>query len=75
MVSHAGAILRRSDAVLFVFDSIGGLFRLFAWAARAVPRRVRDIVCAWVASRRYSWVGQLDDCKLPQPADGARLLE
>jgi len=75
VVSHAGAILRRSDAVLFVFDSIGRLFRLFAWAARAVLRRVRDIVYAWVASRRYSWVGQLDDCKLPQPADGARLLE
>jgi predicted DCC family thiol-disulfide oxidoreductase YuxK len=75
VVSHAGGVLRRSDAVLFVMDSIGGMFRLLAWAGRAVPRRLRDSVYAWVATHRYAWFGQLDACTLPQAADGDRVLD
>ncbi|MFQ3671190.1 MAG: DCC1-like thiol-disulfide oxidoreductase family protein [Verrucomicrobiia bacterium] len=55
---------RESDAVLAIWEGLGGLWRVLAWA-RWLPKRARDGVYRWVARNRYRWFGSLEVCPLP----------
>jgi predicted DCC family thiol-disulfide oxidoreductase YuxK len=60
-----GDLLTRSAAVLYVFERLGGLWRLFAWTARAVPARCRDLVYnAIAAGRRGVFASPSESCPL-----------
>jgi predicted DCC family thiol-disulfide oxidoreductase YuxK len=47
-----GELLTRSKAVLFLLDSLGGIWRLFAMAGRLVPRQARDLAYDFIAATR-----------------------
>ena len=64
----------RSDAALAAAHALGGRYRLAATVARLIPRPIRDAAYRFVASHRYRWFGQKDQCWLPTPALRARFL-
>ncbi len=66
-------VLTRSDAVLRILDSITGPWRL-ARIAKLVPRRLRDLVYAHIAQRRYRWFGRRKSCMIPPPEVAERFL-
>lgn len=57
--------LDRSDAALAIGEHLGGLWRVFAILARAVPRPLRDGVYRLVARHRYRFFGRRETCRLP----------
>jgi predicted DCC family thiol-disulfide oxidoreductase YuxK len=56
--TEEGRLLRRSDAMIYVLDRLGGLWRAIAVGMRLVPRVGRDFVYDFVARRRYGWFGR-----------------
>ncbi|MBB5716485.1 thiol-disulfide oxidoreductase DCC family protein [Sphingomonas aerophila] len=74
IIVEPGCIQRDSDAVLAIYDGLGGPWRTLAAAARLVPRALRDSVYRWVARNRYRLFGRRKTCWLPRPEDRDRLL-
>jgi predicted DCC family thiol-disulfide oxidoreductase YuxK len=68
-------LLSRSEAVLFVLEQLGGLWRLAAFLLRLVPNLLRDAIYATVARNRYSIFGCSETCTLPSDADRSRFLD
>lgn len=56
--TDAGALLARSDAAIYVFERLGGLWRVLGRTMRVVPKPARDLAYDFVASRRYRWFGR-----------------
>lgn len=75
LVEADGRIYARSDAVLRVLRSLGGLFRLLAGLGPLIPRRLRDGAYDFVAARRHRWFGRGAACALPSEALRRRLLD
>lgn len=75
LVEADGRIYARSDAVLRVLRSLGGLFRLLGGLGPLIPRRLRDGAYDFVAARRHRWFGRGDACALPSEALRRRLLD
>jgi predicted DCC family thiol-disulfide oxidoreductase YuxK len=63
----------RSDAVLEVVSSLGGIYRATAvfWV---IPRVLRDAVYRIVARSRYWVFGRSDSCRVPTPDERDRFL-
>ena len=61
LVTADGALLTRSTAVLHLLRRSGGIWRVLAAIARAVPRPVRDAVYDGVARVRYRVFGTRDE--------------
>ena len=53
-----GALLTRSDAAIYVFEWLGGLWRALGRAMRVVPKPARDLGYDFIATRRYRWFGR-----------------
>lgn len=60
-----GSYFEKSEAVLRVFQSLGGAYRILAFLISLVPRLMRDRIYDWIAKNRYLWFGQRDSCRLP----------
>jgi predicted DCC family thiol-disulfide oxidoreductase YuxK len=73
IVVSGDRMLRDSDAVLAIFDGLGGGWRA-AGILRLVPRALRDRLYRWVARNRYRLFGKRETCWLPDPADAERFL-
>ena len=54
--------LIKSTAVIAVFKSMGGVWRLNAFLLSLFPAVVADVVYSMIASNRYRWFGQSDVC-------------
>lgn len=68
-------IYQKSEAVLKVLDSIGGMWRVVSWL-RIIPQKLRDRVYDWVAKNRYRWFGKSSEaCEMPSPSLKTRLLD
>lgn len=70
-----GRLRLRSAAVLAVAAALGGRYRVGAALLRLVPAALRDALYLALARRRRRWFGATDRCRLPAPADRARLLD
>ena len=68
-----GVLYQKSDAVLFVFATIGGLWHL-ARLAHLVPKIVRDYIYDLIARNRYRIFGKYDTCPLPPSELRSRFL-
>lgn len=68
-----GRTYRQSTAVLKILSSLSGAFSL-SKVFFIVPRFIRDFVYDVVAKRRYSWFGEREFCRLPQPHEREYLL-
>lgn len=76
-VNYGGAnesLRVKSDAALYVFWRLGGVWRATA-IARLVPGPLRDAVYDWVARRRYGWFGRDESCPLPAPRQRDRFID
>ncbi|SPF49941.1 conserved hypothetical protein [Candidatus Sulfotelmatobacter kueseliae] len=65
----------RSDAVLFLLERLGGIWRAAAFALRLVPRPLRDRAYRAVARNRYRMFGRYDTCPLPSESTRSRFLD
>ena len=73
--SPPGQLLSRSDAVLFVLNELGGIWRCLGRTLRVLPRVVIDCGYRTFARYRYSIFGRYDSCPLPSAATRSRFLE
>jgi len=64
----------RSTAALRIARRLAGPWSLLALAL-AVPRPLRDAVYNWIATNRYDWFGQRDQCRMPTPGLRDRFLD
>ncbi|PQJ09422.1 hypothetical protein CJD36_019460 [Flavipsychrobacter stenotrophus] len=61
---HNDQYYTRSSAVLQVFRLLGGWFNLLL-AGYILPRFLRDALYNYIASHRYKWFGQQNECMVP----------
>jgi predicted DCC family thiol-disulfide oxidoreductase YuxK len=52
VLNDKGQLLTKSRAVLYIFGTVGGLWRIISWAGRLVPTPVTDIIYDLVAKNR-----------------------
>jgi predicted DCC family thiol-disulfide oxidoreductase YuxK len=62
VLTEDGRVLAKSDALLFVAERLGPLWRSLGRALNAVPRPVRDRFYDLVARNRYRIMGRRDEC-------------
>ena len=67
-------LLSRSDAVLYLLNQVGGVWKL-AGIGRVLPKPLRDAIYKVVARNRYRVFGKYDSCMLPDPKDRAKFLD
>lgn len=75
--NEAGAqpLLSRSDAVMFVLQELGGLWRALALVLRCFPRFIRDWGYRVIAGNRYRIFGRYPICPVPGPSVRNRFLD
>lgn len=74
VVVDGDRLLTRSDAVLHVLRTVGGVWGVFGAIARLVPRVIRDRCYRIVAHRRLRWFGGAEACRLPSMEERDLLL-
>jgi len=67
------SVLRNSDAVLAIYDGLGGAWRALT-VFRLVPRFLRDRLYLLVARNRYRIFGRRETCWVPTPEQAERIL-
>jgi predicted DCC family thiol-disulfide oxidoreductase YuxK len=68
------SLLARSDAVLYMLDQLGGVWRLAA-VGRVFPKPIRDAAYKVVALNRYRVFGKHESCMLPAPQHRQKFLD
>jgi predicted DCC family thiol-disulfide oxidoreductase YuxK len=68
-------LLSRSDAVLFVLNQLGGLWRPTTSVLQLLPKSLRDAAYKTVARHRYRIFGRSETCILPNHHDRSRFLD
>jgi predicted DCC family thiol-disulfide oxidoreductase YuxK len=69
------SLLARSDAVIFILRTLGGIWPLAALFLRLTPRPIRDWGYNLVARHRYRIFGRFETCPLPSGETRARFLD
>jgi predicted DCC family thiol-disulfide oxidoreductase YuxK len=59
-----GKIYFRSDALLKLFQQLGGGWKIFV-GLRIIPKPILDWMYKMIAGNRYKWFGKKDSCILP----------
>lgn len=67
-------VLMRSDAILHVVKTLGGIWKL-AGVGRILPNVLRDGMYKVVARNRYRVFGKHESCMLPSPEHRAKFLD
>ncbi|MBZ5651651.1 MAG: DCC1-like thiol-disulfide oxidoreductase family protein [Acidobacteriia bacterium] len=65
----------RADAVIFILQELGGLWRVAAAALRIFPKPLRDWGYSVMARHRYRIFGQYETCLLPEEKYQDRFLD
>src|SRR5579864_2694841 len=68
-------VLARSEAVLFVLRTLGGVWGSLETFLRLVPKPLRDWGYGLVARHRYRIFGRYAACPLPNPGTQSRFLD
>lgn len=77
IVDHGEAserVLAKSDGVIHILQSLGGLWGIGSGAGRLCPAWLRNRMYDVLARHRYRLFGKHDTCPLPDPAVRARFL-
>ena len=68
VITARGEVFAKSDAALYIGERMGGIWRILARAAYAVPRAVRDEVYDFIARIRYRLFAKPAGlCPVPPP--------
>lgn len=70
---EGGRAYAYSTAVLHILRRLTGAWS-WLYAARVLPKPLRDAAYRFVARHRYQWFGQQEACLLPTPALRQRFL-
>jgi predicted DCC family thiol-disulfide oxidoreductase YuxK len=70
---HEKSFSLKSDAVLDVFQLLGGFYRPLA-IFKFLPTSFRNRIYDWIAKNRYVWFGKKDVCMIPTPELEDRFL-
>jgi len=65
----------RSDAAVFVMQTLGGFWRVVGSAVKLIPKFLRDWGYRLIARNRYRIFGRAEACFLPQPRYKDRFLD
>ena len=69
------SLLPRSDAVLFIFRQLGGIWQAGAIVLRLIPRPLRDGFYRLIARYRHRVFGRYDACPLPSEDTRDRFID
>ncbi len=69
-----GTTYTKSDAVLEIFNKIGGFLQLWMFT-KIIPKNLRDHVYDLAAEQRYKIFGKRDVCRIPTPEERKRFLD
>ena len=69
------ALLKRSEAALFVMEKLPGIWPAVAQGLRLVPRVIRDWGYRVIARNRYRMFGKYETCPIPMESDRERFIE
>ena len=72
LISH-GKVYQRSRAALEIAKRLTGLWPML-YAFVIVPPFIRNAVYDWIASNRYRWFGEKNECMIPNPELKSRFL-
>ncbi|MBD1548664.1 thiol-disulfide oxidoreductase DCC family protein [Roseibium aggregatum] len=73
VIVEGDTVLRNSDAVLAIYDGLGGAWRALT-VFRIIPRFLRDRLYLLVARNRYRIFGRRETCWVPSPEQAGRIL-
>jgi predicted DCC family thiol-disulfide oxidoreductase YuxK len=68
-------LLGRSDAVIYLFRTLGGRWKALAAVYEILPRSARDVLYNLVARNRYRVFGKFEACPVPQAGVRRKFLE
>ena len=71
---EGGKAYTRSESALRIARRLNRPVRYW-WAARFVPRVIRDALYDWIGRNRYGWFGKRDECMVPGPGVRERFLD
>jgi predicted DCC family thiol-disulfide oxidoreductase YuxK len=74
VLTERGKILTKSQGVLWILKSVGGVWVLLAFMIKIIPTPIADYCYDKIATRRYQWFGKKDSCRLPTPEEKGRFL-
>ena len=74
VLALSGKTYDRSTAVLRTLIEAGGPWKI-AGIFLLIPKFIRDTVYRGVASKRYSWFGKRETCRLPTSEERGRILD
>lgn len=66
--------LTRSQAVLWVFGCLGGIWRVSA-IAKLIPLPLREALYNFIVRHRYQVFGKYSECPLPKPENRHKFLQ
>jgi len=75
VVSEKGEILTKSQAVVFVFKRIGGVWGVFGRFGQLLPSHMCDVVYNLIAHNRYRFFGRYQSCRIPTPEESSRFID
>lgn len=73
VVLEDGKILLKSDAVLAICRTMGGVWKAFL-IFKGIPKFIRDFLYDLVAKNRYSTFGKKESCRMPTAEERARFI-
>jgi predicted DCC family thiol-disulfide oxidoreductase YuxK len=69
------SLLSRSDAILYVLQQLGGIWRVAALLLRLVPHPIRNWAYGIAARNRYRFFGRYETCPLPDEPVRSRFVD
>lgn len=69
-----GKIHTKSDAVLEIFNRLGGFLQLWVFT-KIIPKNLRDHFYDLAAEQRYKIFGKRETCRIPTPEERTRFLD
>lgn len=69
-----GKIHTKSDAVLEIFNKLGGVLQLWMFT-KIIPKNLRDHVYDLAAEQRYKIFGKRETCRIPTAEERQRFLD
>jgi predicted DCC family thiol-disulfide oxidoreductase YuxK len=69
------SLLARSDAIIFVLERLGGIWKVLGFLLQGFPKPLRDAAYRLVARNRYRIFGRFETCMLPSPESRNRFLD
>jgi predicted DCC family thiol-disulfide oxidoreductase YuxK len=61
LVMNNGKLLNKTDAVIFIYNAVGGIFRIFAFVMNIFPRSISDKIYDIVSGNRYNIFGKKEN--------------